>query len=206
MNYAALLQAIQDYAENDEATFVTNIPQFVRSAEQKIYRAVRIPDTRTRDAAIAITAASNTATIPTGFLLPLSLKIVASGVEYPLLNKDESFLTEAYPATAVTGRPRYYAVRDDATFALAPTPDANYTATLNYLAFPTSIVSASTTWLGTYAESALLYGSLVEAYIFMKGESDVLNMYKTRFDEEIVLLQQENSSIKADEYYGDTAV
>jgi len=205
MNYAELVTAIQDYTENDESTFVSQIPQFTRSAEQKIYRAVRIPDTRTTDANISIGSGASVATLPTGFLLPLSFKIVAASIEYPVILKDESFLTEAFPALAVTERPRYYAIRSDTVMALAPQSDAAYTGTLNYLAFPTTIVTGSTSWLGTYAESALLYGALVEAAVFMKSPT-MGGVYKTRLDEELLLLSKEAGLAHTDEYYGDTVV
>lgn len=206
MNYSELSQAIQDFSQNTETSFVTHIPDFVKAAEKKIYRAARIPDTRTRNAAITITNGNNTFVLPTGFLVPLSFKILSGSTEYPVLLKDESFITQAYPLTTYTGRPEVYAVRDDVTGVLGPTPGSGYTGVLNYLSFPTTIVTASNTWLGTYAESALLYGSLINAAIYMKSDADVLQMYRDEFNAEMTLLIAEVGAVKEDEYLGTTLI
>jgi len=122
--------------------------------------------------------------MPSDFLAPYSLAVDNSGYEF-LLFKDVNFIREAYPASTTEGIPKYYAVFDENTFILGPTPNANLTAELHYFYKPESITASSdgTSWLGTNAESALLYGSLIEAYTFLKGDSDMLNIYMTRYNE-----------------------
>ena len=121
---------------------------------------------------------------PSDFLAPYSLSVDNSGYEF-LLFKDVNFIREAYPDSSVTGVPKYYGLFDADTFILAPTPNANFNAELHYFYKPESITASSdgTSWLGTNAESALLYGSLVEAYTFLKGDADMLNTYMTRYSE-----------------------
>ena len=128
--------------------------------------------------------------MPSDFLAPYSLAVDNSGYEY-LLFKDVNFIREAYPAATTEGVPKYYAVFDENTFILGPTPSSNLTAELHYFYKPESITASSdgTSWLGTNAESALLYGSLVEAYTFLKGDADMLNIYMTRYNEALADLK-----------------
>lgn len=184
MNYAALLQLVQDYVENDETSFVANIPNFVKLAEERIYRYVKVPNLRV-STTLTASIGSQDLTVPSDFLKPDSLAVVVSGVSTHLIPKDPDFLREAYPTAATTGVPVYYAVFDNDTIRVAPTPGVAYTLTLVYTAKPTSIVSASTNWLGDNAEQALLYGTLVEAYTYLKGEPDLLQLYEARFMEAV---------------------
>lgn len=188
MNYSELNQAIQDYTENDETTFVSQIPTFVRQAEERINRAVQIPDLR-RNQTGNLTASNRFLAQPSDFLSVFSLAVVDGSGDYEfLLPKDVNFIREAYPSVSTTGKPQYYGIFDDEAFILAPTPDDSYTVQLHYYYDPPSIVDAGTSWLGDNAETALLYGSLIEAYTFMKGESDLINLYTARYNEAIAQL------------------
>jgi len=188
MNYTELSQAIQDYCENDETTFVSNIPVFVRQAEERINRAVQIPDLR-KNVTANTTASNRFLAQPSDFLSVFSLAVINSDGDYEfLLPKDVNFIREAYPSQSTEGKPQYYGIFDDENFILAPTPDDNYDVQLHYYYDPASIVSTGTSWLGDNAETALLYGSLIEAYTFMKGESDLINLYTTRYNEAIAQL------------------
>jgi len=183
MNYAELVQAIQDYCENDEATFVSQIPTFVRQAEERINRAVQIPDLR-KNVTGTLTASNRFLAQPEDFLSVFSLAVIDDDGDYEfLLPKDVNFVREAYPSTSTSGKPQYYAIFDDDTFILAPTPDSGYNVQLHYYYDPESIVTAGTSWLGDNAETALLYGCLIEAYTFMKGESDMIQLYMARYEE-----------------------
>lgn len=183
MNYSELSQAIQDYCENDETTFVSQIPTFVRQAEERINRAVQIPDLR-RNVTGNLTASNRFLTQPSDFLSVFSIAVIDGDGDYEfLLPKDVNFIREAYPSTSTTGKPQYYAIFDDESFILAPTPDSNYNVQLHYYYDPPSIVDNGTSWLGDNAETALLYGSLIEAYTFMKGEPDMIQLYMARYEE-----------------------
>jgi hypothetical protein len=190
VNYTQLTAEIQSFTQNTEADFVSSIPTFVRTAEQRIYNTVQLPVQREAATAVA-TAGNQYITTPPDFLSVLSLAVfpTAGSQEY-LLNKDVNFIREAFPFPGVVGRPRYYAIFDEDTFILGPTPDQAYTLQLNYNRYPTSIVDAGTSWLGDNLDSALLYGSLVEAYIFMKGEADVLAMYQAKYDDALMKLKR----------------
>lgn len=176
MNYTALNQAIQDYCSNTESTFVSNIPLFVKQAEQRIYNQVQFPALR-RNSTGTTTSNNKYLSCPTDFLAAYSLAVVnGSGVYNYLLNKDVNFIRESYPSPTDTGLPQYYALfgpqsstPTELSFILGPTPDAAYTVELHYFYYPESIVTASTSWLGDNMDSVLLYASLVEAYTFMKG-------------------------------------
>lgn len=188
MNYTQLVQAIQDYTENDETTFVSQIPTFVKQAEERINRAVQIPDLR-RNQTGNLTASNRFLAQPSDFLSVFSLAVIDGNGDYEfLLPKDVNFIREAYPSVSTTGKPQYYGIFDDEAFILAPTPDDSYTVQLHYYYDPPSIVDAGTSWLGDNAETALLYGSLIEAYTFMKGEGDLINLYTARYNEAIAQL------------------
>jgi len=188
MNYAELVQAIQDYCENDETTFVSQIPTFIRQTEERINRAVQIPDLR-RNVTGTLTSSNRFLAQPSDFLSVFSLAVIDGDGDYEfLLPKDVNFIREAFPSQSTEAKPQYYAIFDDETFILGPTPDSNYNVQLHYYFDPESIVTAGTSWLGDNAETALLYGSLVEAYTFMKGEGDMLQLYKARYDEAMAQL------------------
>ena len=179
--FTTLKQSIQDYTNNTETTFVNNLDEFILEAEEAIIKLVDLPYFR-KSVTGQLTSDNQYLTMPTDFLAPYSLAIDNSGYEY-LLFKDVSFMREAYPSSSTTGIPKYYAMFNNESFIVAPTPSSNLTAELHYRYKPTSITVTSdgTTWIGTNASDCLLYGSLVEAYTFMKGEADVLANYKERF-------------------------
>lgn len=190
MNYSELVQAIEDYTENTETAFVSNIPTFVRQAEERIYRTVMIPELR-KNVTANMTASNRFLARPSDFLSPFSLAVIDGDGNYTfLLDKDVNFIREAYPSNSTTGLPKYYAEFDGDVqstnspghFMLGPTPNSNYSVELHYYFDPPSIVDSGTSWLGTNAEEVLLYGSLINAYIFMKGEQDVMAAYQQSYD------------------------
>ena len=190
LNYAQLVVQIQDYTENTFTT--TDINNFIRQAEQRIYNTVQLPALR-RNVTGTLSIGNKYLAMPTDWLSTFSLAVINSANEYSyLLNKDVNFIRQSFPDTDTDfyGEPQYYAVFDNATFIVGPTPDANYSAELHYFYYPESIVTAGTSWVGTNFSSALLYGSLLEAYTYMKGEKDVLDNYRNRYDEAMLLLKQ----------------
>jgi hypothetical protein len=188
MNYSELVSAIQDYTENTFSAADINI--FIKQAEQRIYNTVQLPALR-KNVTGNTTASNKYLAAPSDWLATFSMAIVSASGSYSyLLNKDVNFIREAYPAPTDTGAPEYYALFDQNTFILGPTPNSSYTVELHYFYYPESIVTANTTWLGNNFDSALLYGSLLEAYTYMKGESDMVALYKQRYDEALALLKQ----------------
>lgn len=190
LTYAQLVVQIQDYTEN---TFtVTDINNFIQQAEQRIYNTVQLPALR-KNVTGSLSTGNKYLAMPTDWLATFSLAVINTSNEYNyLLNKDVNFIRQSFPDTDTDfyGEPQYYAVFDNATFIVGPTPDANYSAELHYFYYPESIVTASTSWLGNNFSSALLYGSLLEAYTYMKGEADVMTNYRNRYDEAMLLLKQ----------------
>jgi len=181
--FATLKTAIQDYTDNSETVFVNNINNFIKASEEKILKSVDLDYFR-KNATSALTSSDAFLTVPTDYLASFSLQITTSGSESFLLQKDVNFLREYTPASSTTGLPKYYARFDEDNFILAPTPDSNYTIQLNYFYRPASLTAGAdsgTTWISTNAPFALLYGSLVEAYTFMKGEPDVIQNYNGLF-------------------------
>ena len=189
MTYTELSQMLQDYLQNFETTFITNIPNFVKVAENRIYHDTQLPAGR-QSATATFTANNRYLGTPTDFLSPYEMSVQVSGVYSPMIFTDVSFVRECYPDPTVTGTPLHYAIWDYNTFLVGPTPPSAYTAELHYFRMPASITTAATTWLGDNAPEALLYGSLIEGYVFNKGEVDMLKTYDTRYKEAIVLLKQ----------------
>jgi hypothetical protein len=192
MNYTQLVAEIQSYVEDQFTT--TNIDTFITQAEQRIYNTVQLPALR-KNVTGSLTAANKYLAIPTGWLSTFSLAVINADNEYLyLLNKDVNFIRQSFPDTDSDfyGVPQYYAVFDNSTFIVGPTPDANYDVELHYFYYPESITTtiSGTTWLGDNFSSTLLYGSLLEAYTFMKGEADVIAQYQKRYDEAMFLLKQ----------------
>jgi len=187
MNYTELKTNVQDICEN---TFTDDqLAMFTEQAEQKIYNAVQIPALR-KNVTGTVTGSNTYLTVPTDFLYVYSLAVVDSSGDYHfLLNKDVNFFREAYPAATPTGLPKHYAVFDDTTFILGPTPDSSYVTELHYGYYPESIVTAGTSWLGTEFDSALLNGTLVEAIRFMKGEPDLVALYDKMYVTSMSLLK-----------------
>ena len=205
MNYTQLVEAIKGYCENDfpdtvdTGTYTTaeQIATFVEQAEQRIYNTVQLPALR-KNVIGQTTGGNKYLACPIDFLSVFSLAVIDDEDDYHyLLNKDVNFIRESYPKSSTTGLPQYYALfgprsnePDELTFILGPTPDQTYQVELHYFYYPESIVTAGTSWLGDNFDSALLYGSLLEAYTFMKGEQDVINNYVSRYNEALALLKQ----------------
>jgi hypothetical protein len=218
MNYAALSAAIQDYTQNYETEFVANIPVFVKQAEQRIYNTVQFPSLRKN-----VTGSTSTnnkyLACPGDFLAAYSMAVVTGvtggnintgSYEY-LLNKDVNFIRQAYPTPNDSGVPKYYAlfgptvsgttISDELSFILGPTPDGVYYVELHYYYLPESIVTASTSWLGDNFDSVLLYGSLVEAYTFLKGEADLMALYDGKYKEALMLAKRLGDGLERSDAY-----
>ena len=180
---STLKTAIQDYADNSETSFVTHLPDFIKAAEEKIFKGVDL-DIFRKNVTSAFTSSDQFLTVPSDYLASFSLQITSSGSESFLLQKDVNYLREYTPASSTTGLPKYYARFDTDNFIVAPTPNSNYTLELHYYYRPSSITAGAdsgTTWLSTNAPFALLYGSLLEAYYYMKGEADVIAQYEKNY-------------------------
>lgn len=193
--YTGLVNAIQAFTEVDETSFVANIPTFVQDTERLVNNTVQLPAFR-RNVTGSATANFPYLTLPSDFLATFSVAvmntdepIVTENYRY-LLNKDVNYIREAFPFPGVTGVPQYYALFDNNTYILGPTPDVNYDIELHYFAYPTSIVTAGTTWLSQNFPNVLLYGALTEAYLYLKGEADVLQAYQAKFQEAMAPLKQ----------------
>jgi hypothetical protein len=189
--YDSLKQAIQDYTENSETTFVSNLPIFIRAAEERILKNVQL-NLFMRNQIGAMTLGNQYLGAPSDFLSPFSLTLTDNGKKEFLEFKDLSFIEVFSPDATATGKPRYYAQFDVGNFILAPTPDAAYPVEVQYMFRPASLTSGAgtaTSWLSENAELSLLYGSLVEAYIFMKGEQDIMAQYNQRFTEALTGLK-----------------
>lgn len=200
MDYTELVAAVTDYLQEGDTTFTGYIDTFIQQAEERIVRSVYIPAFRKLLSSATANGVS-TLTVPSDYVSTLEFAVISGGNHSYLLPKDASFLREAYPGAATTGLPKYYANTDEATILMAPTPDAIYTVELYYYHSPESIVTATNTWLGDNASTALLYGTLVEGYRFLKGDADLLAEYQKRFDEALGMLQRAVSQrTKTDSY------
>ena len=187
--FAQLKTAIQDYTENNETTFVNNLPVFIRLAEERILKNVQLSLFR-KNAVATITQGSQYFACPSDFLAPFSLSFRSSDEIKVFVDfKDPSFLQTFTPNESTQGVPKYYSVFDIENFLIAPAPNASYTGELHYYYRPQSLTAGSesgTTWLSINAKIALLYASLIEAYTFMKGEQDVMGMYNQKFQESLI--------------------
>ena len=228
MNYSQLVTAIQSYTENqfpdvylaDGSTesSTAQINRFIEQAEQRIYNMIQFPSLR-KNQYTAITSSNKYVSLPNDFLAVYSLALVTGVVggdldtgtfEY-LLNKDVNFIRQAYPAPNDKGVPKYYAlfgptivsstITNELSLILGPTPDAAYYVELHYYYYPQSITTATTTWLGDNFDSVLLYGSLVEAYTFMKGEQDIISLYDTKFKEALALAKRLGDGMERQDAY-----
>lgn len=190
MNYTQLSAAIQSYIEASDSTFVANIPNFVKSAEQKIYNTVQLPALR-KNVTGTTTSGNKYLASPSDWLSTFSVAVVdnTTGAYSYLLNKDVNYIREAFPYPATTGKPSHYAVFNNTSMILGPTPNAAYTVELHYFYYPESIVTAGTTWLGNNFDTVLLYGSLVEANMFIKGEADTTATYQKQYMEALAMLK-----------------
>lgn len=187
MNYSELTTNIQDICEQ---TFTADqLAMFTQQAEQKIYTVVDLPALRKNQTG-SLTSGNKYLTMPTGMLYVYSLAVIDATNNYSyLINKDVNFMREAYPNPTDTGQPKHYAVFDQNTFILGPTPNSNYSSEIHFSYYPESIVTAGTTWLGEEFDSALLNGALVEAIRFQKGEADVVALYQRMYMDAIALLK-----------------
>ena len=195
--FTTLKSAIKDYKQNTETSFVNNLTNIVVQAENRIIKSTQLPNFR-KNVTGSLTSGNSYLTAPTDYLYPYSLAVIDTDSNYNyLLNKDVNFIREAFPASATTGVPKYYAQFDNDSFIVGPTPNSNFTVELHYFYVPQSITASSdgTSWLGTNAPEPLLYASLVEAYTYMKGEPDVLAVYETRFKEGLSRL-----TLQSDDY------
>jgi hypothetical protein len=189
--YAQLKQAIRDYTNNGEASFVANLPLFIRIAEERILKTVQLSLFRRNATASAVSGGQYLA-CPSDFLAPMSLSYTAAGEKVFVEFKDVTFAQTYNPDPSDTAPPKYYAQFDVDNFLLSPTPDSSYTMELHYLYRPASLTAGAedgTTWLSVNAELTMLYASLVEAYIFMKGDPDLMAAYDKRFTESLVGLK-----------------
>lgn len=188
LTFAQLKQAIQDYTEYTESTFVSNLPLFIRLAEERILKGLQLSFFR-KNATAVLTQGSQYLRIPSDYLASFSLSLRGSDDDKFFLDmKDVNFLQDYTPDPSTQGKPRYYAVFDVKNFLIAPSTDAEYTAELHYFYRPESLTMGAedgTTWLSENGELALLYACIVEAYIFMKGEQDVMSYYDKRFIEAV---------------------
>jgi len=191
VDYQSLSTTIQQYTENTEASFIANIPTFVQLAEERIYNSVQIPAIR-RNVTGNLTAGVKYLQLPTDWLATFSLAVIdpVTNAQEFLLNKDVNYIRQAYPDPDDEAKPQHYAQFDADTLILGPTPDANYEMELHYYRYPESIVTAGTSWLGDNFETALLYGALREAYLYMKGEPDIIANCEAKYQESLALLKQ----------------
>ena len=202
MNYSQLSTAIQQYCESTEQSFVDNIPNFVQLAEERIYNSVQIPAIR-KNVTGTMTQGFQYFQLPSDWLSTFSLAVIdpdTGEYEY-LLNKDVNYIRAAYPPPNSLGKPMYYAIWNDTSMILGPTPDAAYIAELHYYYYPVSIVDYGTSWLGTNFETVLLYGSIREAYIYLKGEQDMMDYYEKKYQESLGLLKRLGDGLDRQDAY-----
>jgi len=222
MNYAALSSAIQTYTENQfPTTYLSSgaavtaddqIARFVEQAEQRIYNTIQFPSLR-KNVTGNVSTTNRYLSAPDDFLAVYSLASIDGSGNYEyLLNKDVNFIRQAYPnPTTDVGIPKYYAlfgptvtsstISNELSFLVGPTPDASYSMELHYYYYPESIVTASTTWLGDNFDTVLLYGSLVEAYTFMKGEPDIMAFYDGKYKEALALAKRLGDGMERQDAY-----
>lgn len=225
MNYSELFTQIQTYTENQfpdtfvqittggsqtNVNAVTQINTFIMQAEDRIYNSVQIPSLR-KNVTGSCTSGNQYLACPNDYLATYSLAMIKPDGSYEyLLNKDVNFIRQAYPTPTETGTPRYYALfgsrlndPTELTFILGPTPDLSYSAELHYFYYPESIVTAGSSWLGDNYSPVLLYGSLVEAYTYMKGEADLITAYNAKYNEALAQLNRLGTGLERGDAYRD---
>ena len=216
MTYTELRDAISAYTQNYDQDFLDNIPVFVRQAEQRIFNTVQFPSIR-KNMTGTLTLGNKYLSAPGDFLAVYSLAVIdATGAYEYLLNKDVNFIRQAYPNPTSTGLPKYYAlfgptttnsappvITNELSFIMGPTPDSAYTVELHFYYYPESISVATSgqTWLGDNFDSVLLYGSLVEAVTFMKGEADMVQLYNTKYTEALALAKRLGDGMERQDAY-----
>jgi hypothetical protein len=213
MTYTELVAAIQNYTENsfDYSTDPSIVDTFIQQAEQRIYNTVQFPSLR-KNVTGTTTSGNKYLSCPSDFLATFSMAVIdaSSSYEY-LLNKDVNFIRQAYPQATDSGLPKYYALfgptiaagqpTNELSFILGPTPDAAYSVELHYYYYPETIVTAENTWLGDNLSSVLLYGSLVEAYTYMKGETDMMALYDGKYKEALGLASRLGDGLERSDAY-----
>ncbi len=201
MNYATLSSKIQEYVQSTETSFVANIPTFVQLAEERIYNSVQIPAIR-RNQTATLTLGNKYLTLPGDWLATFTLAVIAAdGSQEFLIDKDVNFIRQSYPSPTDTGVPAYYAIFDQDTLILGPTPDSNYQVEMHYYYYPESIVTAGTSWIGDNFETVLLYGSLREAYTYLKGEADLIANYEQKYQEAMQMLYRMGDGLNRRDAY-----
>jgi len=224
MTYTELVAAIQTYTENNFPTITladsstvsstAQLNRFITQAEQRIYNTIQFPSIR-KNVTGTVTANNKYLACPDDFLSTFSLAVINTDGSYEyLLNKDVNFIRQAYPTPTDTATPKYYALfgptttvgppslpTNELSFILGPTPDATYSVELHYYYYPASITTAATTWLGDNFDTVLLYGSLVEAYTFMKGEPDLIALYDGKYKEALALAQRLGDGLERSDAY-----
>jgi hypothetical protein len=215
MNYAQLTAAIIAYTENQDTSFAAEVPVFIRQAEQRIYNTVQLANLR-KNVTGNLTANNKYLQCPSDFLSTYSLAVVdGTGAYTYLQNRDVNFIRQVYPLPTYTALPKYYAIfgprsdnEDELSFIVGPTPDASYAVELHYYYYPESITVAADgrTWLGDNFDSTLLYGSLVEAYTYMKGEADMMALYNQKYSEAMALLKNLGDAKQRGDAYRDGQV
>jgi hypothetical protein len=204
MNYAELFETIKGYVENDfpnttwtdsagtgtvTLTSTEQINTFIEQAEQRVFNIVQLLDLR-KNVTGNCTNGNKYLSVPSDWLANFSLAVIDANGNYEyLLNKDVNFIRQAFPNPNDAGLPTHYAYFDENSYILGPTPDDDYEVELHYFYYPPSIVTAGTSWLGDNFDSVLLYGSLLEAYTFMKGEPDIIAGYQKRYEEALSMLK-----------------
>jgi len=200
--FTTLKTAIQDYVQSTESTFVSQLSRFILNAEERILKGCQL-DVFRKSSQGSGASGNSYLQKPSDFLAQNSLSVAVAGSKQFLLYKQVTLLQDYTPDPTTTGVPKYYGDWDEATFLLAPTPDSAYTFELHYFYRPASITETGdgTSWLGTNAELALLYGSLIEAYTFLKGEADLLALYDARFQEALQGLKNLGEGLQTRDQY-----
>lgn len=207
MTYTELVAEVSSFLENTFATADMNT--FIKQAEARVYNTVQIPVLR-KNVTGTVTASNKYLSCPTDFLSVYSIAVInpTTGEYTYLLNKDVNFIREAYPSPTATGAPRYYAifgqttgVPNELSLILGPTPNTTYSTELHYFYYPESIVTAGTTWLGDNYDPVLFYGTLVEAYTFLKGEADMMKLYIAKYTEAMQQLKRLGEGLERSDAY-----
>ena len=201
--YATLKTAIQDYTQNTETTFVSHLNDFIKNAEERILKNIQLSYFR-KNVSGSMTSSNRFLSAPSDFLAPYSLSVTSSSEHVFLEFKDPDFIQTFNPNSATTGTPKYYATFDVDNFIIGPTPDANYTSELHYFYRPASLTAGAdggTTWLSENATLALLYGCLVEAYTFMKGDPSLMQEYEKRLGEALLVMKMFGESKETTDEY-----
>ena len=208
MTYLELKNLVQNYLQNTETPFVSDLPNLIKQAEERILKTINLPVFR-KNVSGTFTSGNQYLATPSDFLDNFSLSFTNSNEQTFLLYKDVNFIREAYPNSTTVGLPKHYALFDDTTFIVGPTPNNNFSVELHYFYRPASITDGAdsgTTWLSTNAKNALLYGTLLESYVYMKGDPDMMSLYEKRFLEALVRLKNLGEGDNTVDTYRDDVV